>query len=136
MINQELKNDFAKFILRLSVGGLMLFHGVHKLTHGLDGIGKILISSGMPEILKYGVPVGEVIAPLLIILGIFVRPSALIVAFTMAFSIYLVFKDKLFALNETTGAWIIELNVLYFASALAIALIGSGRFSLQPSNRK
>ena len=31
-----LNPDLAKLLLRLCVGGLMLFHGIFKITHGAD----------------------------------------------------------------------------------------------------
>ena len=40
--------DFGKFLLRLAVGGLMLFHGLHKLFAGIDGISGMLIAKGFP----------------------------------------------------------------------------------------
>jgi putative oxidoreductase len=39
---------FGKFLLRLAVGGLMLFHGLHKLFAGIDGISGMLIAKGFP----------------------------------------------------------------------------------------
>lgn len=43
--------DFGKLLLRLAVGGLMLFHGVHKLFAGIDGISGMLIAKGFPGLL-------------------------------------------------------------------------------------
>ncbi len=51
--------DFGKFLLRLAVGGLMLFHGLHKLFAGIDGISGMLIAKGLPGFIAYGVLVGE-----------------------------------------------------------------------------
>ena len=83
MITQDLKNHLAKLILRVTVGGLMIFHGIHKLINGHGHVAASLQGAGLPEFIKYGVPVGEVLEPLLMILGVLVRPSAAIVAFTM-----------------------------------------------------
>lgn len=86
-----LNPDLAKLLLRLCVGGLMLFHGIFKITHGADVYVGMLESKGLPGLMAYGVYIGEVLAPLLIILGYQVRISALIVAFTMFMAIYLVY---------------------------------------------
>lgn len=75
--------DFGKLLLRFAVGGLMLFHGLHKLFAGIDGISGMLIAKGFPCFIAYGVLLGEVVAPCLIILGILTRPAALGLAFTM-----------------------------------------------------
>jgi putative oxidoreductase len=63
------KDDVGKLLLRLAVGGLMLFHGLHKLFEG-DGISGMLVAKGLPGFIAYGVLIGEVVAPCLIILGI------------------------------------------------------------------
>lgn len=46
----------------------MLFHGIAKLLHGLEGIKGMLASKGLPAFFAYGAYVGEIIAPLLIII--------------------------------------------------------------------
>ena len=50
----EKKNDIGLLILRLSVGVMMLLHGISKLFNGLGGIQSILASNNMPEFLSYG----------------------------------------------------------------------------------
>ena len=62
---KQVKIDFGKLLLRIGVGGLMIFHGVHKLLHGHDGIKATLANHQWPEWLWIGVPIGEVLAPLL-----------------------------------------------------------------------
>lgn len=121
--------DFGKFLLRLAVGGLMLFHGLHKLFAGIDGISGMLIAKGLPGFIAYGVLVGEVIAPCLIILGILTRPAALVLAFTMIVAWLLVGMNETWALDKT-GAWGIESLVYFFVGALAVTFLGAGRFSV------
>lgn len=121
--------DFGKFLLRLAVGVLMLFHGLHKLFAGIDGISGMLIAKGLPGFIAYGVLVGEVIAPCLIILGILTRPAALVLAFTMIVAWLMVGMNETWALDKT-GAWAIESLVYFFIGALAVAFLGAGRFSV------
>lgn len=121
--------DFGKFLLRLAVGGLMLFHGLHKLFAGIDGISGMLIAKGLPGFIAYGVLVGEVIAPCLIILGILTRPAALVLAFTMIVAWLMVGMNETWELDKT-GAWAIESLVYFFIGALAVAFLGAGRFSV------
>lgn len=122
-------DNFGKLILRLSIGGLMLFHGIHKLTHGFTMIGEMLVKNHLPRELMWGVPAGEVLAPLMLILGWKARPAAFCVVFTMAMSIYLVFRDSLFKLDEY-GALSYEMNLLYLFGALAIMFLGAGKYSI------
>lgn len=63
-VNKTLSHeDAGKLLLRLAVGGLMLFHGLHKLIDGVDGISGMLVAKGLPGFIAYGVLVGEVVAP-------------------------------------------------------------------------
>lgn len=121
--------DIAKLLLRLSVGILMLFHGIHKIIHGVGGIKKMLASSGMPEFLAYGVYIGEVIVPLFIILGLYARVASLVLAFNMLVAILLAYGGSLLALGKH-GGLAIELPLFYFILSIVIFLLGSGRYSV------
>lgn len=122
-------DDLGKLLLRLVVGGLMLFHGLHKLFDGVDGISGMLVAKGLPGFIAYGVLIGEVVAPCLIILGILTRPAALMLAFTMVIAWLMVGTGKTFAL-DAVGAWAIESLVYFFVGALAVAFMGAGRYSV------
>ncbi len=112
----------------------MLFHGIAKLIHGHDFIKAMLTKNGLPEFIWLGVPVGEIIAPICILLGIFTRISSLLVAFTMIMTVYLVHKMGAFCITET-GGLAGELNLFYFLTALALFFLGSGRYSLYRGNK-
>ncbi|HWQ26533.1 MAG TPA: DoxX family protein [Chlorobaculum sp.] len=122
-------NDLGKLLLRLCVGGLMMFHGVYKLIHGYGFIAAKLKSAGLPELLVAGVPIGEVVAPLLIVLGFFTRPAALIEAFLMAMAVWLVHMGQLTSFNNQ-GGYALELQAFYFFGSLAVFFFGAGRYSV------
>ncbi len=129
-VNEKLTcDDTGKLLLRLAVGGLMLFHGLHKAIDGVGGIAGMLVAKGLPGFIAYGVLVGEVIAPILIILGILTRPAALVLAFTMVVAWLMVGTGKIFAL-DAVGAWAIESLVYFFVGALAVAFLGAGRYAV------
>ncbi|MBM6605894.1 DoxX family protein [Enterobacteriaceae bacterium RIT814] len=129
-VNKTLTHDdMGRLLLRLAVGGLMLFHGLHKLFGGVEGISGMLVAKGLPGFIAYGVLVGEVVAPILIILGILTRPAALVLAFTMVVAWLMVGTGKTLAL-DAVGAWAIESLVYFFVGALAVALLGAGRYAL------
>jgi putative oxidoreductase len=121
--------DAGKLLLRVTVGGLMLFHGVHKVLHGIDGIRTIMAKSGLPSFFAYGVYVGEVIAPILIIAGFWSRPAALVFAFNMLVAVATVHLADVTRLGRS-GEWPIELHLLYMLGALVVALVGPGKWSL------
>lgn len=129
-----LHNDaLGKLILRLSVGGLMLLHGIAKLTQpgSLTWIGNTLATQGLPSFLAYGVLIGEVVAPLMAILGIQTRLAGLLMAINMAVAIFLVHMGDLTRLTSN-GGWALELQGLFLFGALAIMLLGSGRMAYRP----
>jgi len=129
-VNEKLTyDDTGKLLLRLAVGGLMLFHGLHKAIDGVGGIAGMLVAKGLPGFIAYGVLVGEVIAPILIILGILTRPAALVLAFTRVVAWLMVGTGKTFAL-DAVGAWAIESLVYFFVGALAVAFLGAGRYAV------
>lgn len=127
--------DFGKLLLRLCVGGLMLFHGVSKLIHGHAFIVARLRAAGLPELLVAGVPIGEVFAPLLIVLGLFTRPAALIEAVLMAMAVWLVHMGQLTAVSGT-GGYALELQAFYFFGSLALFFFGAGRYSVSRGQGK
>ncbi|HCL5621550.1 TPA: DoxX family protein [Kluyvera ascorbata] len=129
-VNRALSHeDFGKLLLRFVVGGLMLFHGLHKLFGGVDGISAMLVAKGLPGFIAYGVLVGEVVAPILLILGVLTRPAALVLAFTMVVAWLMVGLGETGALDKT-GAWAIESLVYFFVAALAIAFLSAGKYAL------
>jgi putative oxidoreductase len=122
-------DDMGKLILRAVLAILLLFHGISKLSGGIGFVADVLAKAGAPAVLGYLVYVGEVIAPLMILAGIFTRPAALVVVINMIVAILLVHTSQFFTLNET-GGWALELQGMYLVGALAVALFGAGRYSV------
>ena len=133
-MSELLHNDaLGKLILRLTVGTLMLFHGIAKIMNPgtVDFIGGALSGSGLPSILAYGVYVGEVIAPLMLIVGVYCRYGAIIIVINMLFAIMLMHSGDIFALTEH-GGWRLELQGFYLFCSLALVFLGSGRYAIKP----
>lgn len=122
-------DDIGKLVLRLSIGILLLMHGLHKLMHGIGGISAMVQANGWPLWVAYGVFIGEIIAPVLMIVGLMTRLSAFVVVMNMLVAIYLAHSHQLFHLTKN-GGWLLELQGLYLFGALAISLLGAGRFSV------
>lgn len=123
-------DDYGKLLLRVSLGVLILFHGAGKVMGGLPaGIVAQVTSHGWPAWFAYGVYIGEVLAPALIILGVVTRLGGLVIAFNMLVAVYLMHLPQLGELSNT-GGWRLALQGMYFSSALCVALLGAGRFSL------
>jgi putative oxidoreductase len=74
-------------------------------------------------------PVGEIVGPLLLIIGWFARIGAALIAINMIFAIAIAHSADLFKLGEQ-GGWALELQGMYLMTAIALALMGPGRFSI------
>lgn len=121
--------DLARLLLRLTCGALLLLHGSHSAIHGIQHIRDMVSRVGLPEFIAYGNLIGEVVAPLFMIVGYKTRIAALIVAFNMLMSILIAHRDIVFMRNDF-GGWMIELNVFYMMTALAVFFAGAGKYSL------
>ena len=116
-------NNRALRFLGFGLGVLLLFHGIDKVMHGTEFIEKMLVALNVPysEYVQYGVYMGEVVAPLLLIFGQYIRISGAIIAFNMLVALFLVHQNTLFTLGEH-GAWSIEVPMLYLIAGLTLAL--------------
>ena len=122
-------DDTGKLVLRLVLGILILLHGLFKLQNGIGPIAGMITAHGLPGFVAYLVYVGEVVAPLMVILGLAGRLGALIIVVNMLVAFGLVHTGQLTSLNKA-GGWDLELQGMYLFGALALAFMGSGRFSL------
>ena len=122
-------NDLGKLILRLTLGVLMLLHGIAKIGAGTAGIEKMLASAALPGFFALGVYVGEVLAPILVLLGFYARVGAALIVVNMLFAILLAHRADLLVLTRT-GGWALELQAFFLFTALALALMGPGRFGI------
>ncbi|SFL94225.1 DoxX family protein [Marinobacter zhejiangensis] len=122
--------DLGKLIIRLTLGGLMLFHGISKLINGIGFIEGQLASHGMPAFFAYGVYIGEIIAPLMVLLGYQTRIGAIIIVFNMLVAIALVHGHQLLTLGGN-GGWALELQGFFLFTALALIFLGPGKYKLK-----
>lgn len=127
-------DDAGKLILRLAVSGLLLMHGVAKLQNGIGFVQNQVNESGLPAFVAYGVYIGEVVAPVLVILGLLTRPAALIMAADMLGAIILGRRGDI-GVRNMGGGWAIELEVLFLLGSIAIACLGAGRLALGKGSR-
>lgn len=108
-------------LLRVTLAILMLFHGWSKITNGVSGIESMLTNLGLPGFLAYAVFIGEVIAPLFLLVGLYVVPAALVVAINMVVALILVHTTHFLQLSKS-GGWSLELQALFLVTALVIAM--------------
>ncbi|MBE8162603.1 MAG: DoxX family protein [Bdellovibrionaceae bacterium] len=119
----------AKFLLRVSVGGMMLPHGLGKIQGGIAFIKSIVVKAGLPEFFAYGIFIGEVVAPLLLIIGYKTKWAGYLLSFNILVATILVHSGDILTLSPN-GSWAIEIQMFYIVTGLVIALLGAGKFSI------
>lgn len=129
LLKGENAEDQGKFLMRFILGFAMLIHGYGKIMGGAGYIAGMLQEMGIPGIIGYGVILGEVVAPLLILIGYKSRLGGLVMSFTMLFAIVIAHSGDIFSVDDY-GGWMIELPMLYLVGGLAIAFLGAGKYSV------
>ena len=126
--------DLGLLIFRLMLGILMLFHGIAKVNHGISFIEQALTQKGLPGFLAYAVYIGEIIAPLMIIVGFRTRLGGLLLFINCLVAIILVHAGDIFKFGDH-GGWYLELVGMYMIGGLALFFSGGGIFALSSRNK-
>lgn len=126
--------DLGLFLIRNIIALTMLLHGINKIAHGLGFIQEVLVKQGLPSFLSYGVYIGEILVPLLIIVGFRTRLASLILVINCLTIILLTQMDKIFSLNEN-GGLAIELVAIYLIVSLGLFFTGAGKIALSTKNK-
>lgn len=127
--------DLGKLVIRSAVAILVLLHGISKLIGGIDGITGMVTNAGLPAVFANGVYIGEVVAPLLVLIGLWTRAAAAVMVVNMVVAIMLAHLPDLAQMNKM-GGWALELQGMFLFGAIAVALLGAGRFSVGGINGK
>jgi len=114
-----MQDDLGKLILRVTVGGLLLFHGMHKLLNGIEPIKAMVAAHGIPDAVAYGAYLGEVVGPVLLILGLFSRIGGALIVANMIMAVALAGKGQLMAFNAM-GGYALELEAFYLFGGLCV----------------
>jgi putative oxidoreductase len=122
--------DVGKLILRLSLGLMLLLHGIAKLQHGVDWIVSTLAGYGLPGFFAYGVFIGELVAPAMILMGYYTRVGAALIVGNMLVALFLAHQGQYFSLTDQ-GGWALELQGFYLFSAAALFFLGAGRYAMK-----
>jgi len=121
--------DTGKLVVRFTVAALILFHGISKIIRGIAWMGGALSAAHLPAFVAYGVYIGEVIAPIFLLIGLWTRVASLVVAVNMIFAVALEAWRLAPTLNRG-GGWGLELEAFYFLVAVAVFFLGPGKYSV------
>jgi len=127
--NSSTAADAGRFVLRVVLGVLILCHGISKLPGPPEFVVDVLGKAGLPPMLAWLVYVGEMLAPVLLILGVWTRAAAWVIAINMIVALALVHVPQLLHMDKE-GGYALELQALYLFTAMAVALLGAGRYSI------
>lgn len=120
--------DLGLLILRISIGGLMLFHGVSKILHGIS-----FLTDNM-GVIGYAVYIGEVLAPLAILLGWRTKIASVIFAINCIVAVAVAHSGEIFSISDH-GGYALELLMLYLLGSVALVFTGAGRYAVSHSHK-
>ena len=88
-----------------------------------------LAAAHLPFFIAYGVYVGEIVAPIFLIIGLWTRVASLVVAFNMVMAISLEAWRLAPTINRG-GGWGVEVEAFFLLTALTVFFLGAGRYSI------
>lgn len=115
--------DIGLLLLRVFTGSALTTHGISKvppqakLVETVAGLGFPL-----PELFAWSAGLTELVGGALLVIGLFTRPAAALILFTMLVAAFNLHGGSPFSEQE--------LGLLYGSVAFAFMLIGPGRFSI------
>lgn len=128
------KQNIGLLLLRVSIASTMLIYGITKLVYGIDFIKDVFIQHRLPSFLGYGIYIGEIIAPLLIIIGFRTKLAGVVFAFNCFAAILMVQLPNLLTLNEF-GGWAIGPIFIYMIFGIALIFTGAGKYAISTTNK-
>lgn len=120
--------SLAPFVLRIATGLIFFMHGWQKLSGGVDGVTGFLGSLGFPAPAVFAVLLiaAEVAGGALLILGLWTGIAARVLALVAVIAWITVHLGNGFFIG--VGGY--EFIMLIFASCVALAITGPGRWAL------
>lgn len=115
----------ALFVLRLTLGVIMVAHGYQKLFHHMHDFVHMVGGMGIPAWLGYVVMLTEFLGGLLVLAGLFMRAAAFAMTIEMVVAIW-----KVHWHNGLTGDHGFEFPLAVGAIAFALIFFGAGPIAL------
>jgi putative oxidoreductase len=126
-------SNFAQAVLRIALGGILWAHGMQKLFGAFGGLGisgnaALFDKFGYSPGIFWGTLVGctELIAGVLLVLGLFTRPAAFAVVIFMINGVYFTSKTGGFFWTSRGS----EFAILILVVAFFVLIRGAGPWSL------
>jgi putative oxidoreductase len=118
----------ALLVMRLTLGGIMVAHGYHKVFGGLQQFAHMVGGMGLPVWLGYLAAFTELLGGLLLLVGFFTRPAAVAVCIELSVAIWKVhFHNGLLGSADRPGY---EFPLAAASLAFALIFFGAGPIAL------
>jgi len=115
----------ALLVLRVCLGIIFVYHGYPKLVHANAGMSEFFVMHGLPGYLVTVAGILEGFGALFLVLGLFTRPVALLLAIEMSVAIWKVHSGHGYmAVKEY------EFPLAVGAACFALAAVGAGAVSM------
>lgn len=122
---------YAALFLRLAIGIIFIAHGYQKFfSFGIPAVAGLFESIGIPGFLAGFVAAVELVGGVLLILGLFTRYAALLLAAVMVVAIVKVKLAVGLIAPPAAGMPGMELDLALLAASLALVVLGSQKLSI------
>src|SRR5215475_3071173 len=115
-------------ILRLALGIIFITHGYPKLIRQNSDMQHFFVQHGLPAPFVYVAGVLEAFGGALLLLGLFARPAALLLAIEMGVAIW-----KVHSSGGIMAVHLYEFPLALGGACLALATVGAGSISVDES---
>jgi putative oxidoreductase len=111
--------------LRVILGIIFLYHGYPKLTHTHGNLQAVFVDHGLPPYFVYVSGILETFGGGLLLLGLFTRPAALLLAIEMCVAIW-----KVHSVHGYMAVHDYEFPLALAGACFALVTVGAGMLSL------
>ena len=115
----------ALLVLRVCLAIIFVYHGYPKLVHANAGMREFFVMHGLPGYLVTVAGILEGFGALLLVLGLFTRPVALLLAIEMGVAIW-----KVHSGHGSMAVKEYEFPLAMGAACFALATVGAGAVSM------
>ncbi|MGA8049561.1 MAG: DoxX family protein [Burkholderiales bacterium] len=126
---------YGALLLRVASGALFIAHALTKLlVFTIPGTMKFFASVGFPGWLAYVAIAIELIGGAGLILGVYVRPIAVVLGVELLVIAFAVHWKNGWVFVAKGGGW--EYPMFWAAAMFTLALVGDGAFAMGPSGKR
>ena len=128
-LSQSKLHDITNMGMRAAIGVIFIVHGAGKFNEGF--VGFLTGGLGLPAEMQIPIALAEMVPGILLLIGVFTRMSASLLAIVMLGAIFFVKQA-----SSLTGERGFEFDLILLASCLVVIVSGPGRVSVSHAIKK